>query len=319
MTARGIKTDREKRGLIGPVRSVHSEWAALSLVDGQECEEKCEPSEYEIYDPAGRLIEETSAERLQMQDPYKFVYRYDDNGNLIARDEYDYEGLLDFETIYFQGENGARTERTYNPINRAYSERIYDREGNILEIAHCHKDGTVESKYIYKYKKDGNKLEETSYEYRADYNYYRVNADSSVTTVTSYVSHKEEGELKDKTVRTYDAQGSEVERVIYRHDGSMWAKWVTTFDADGRTVEEHQYGAGCAITRRKVTTYDKRSNEKEEACYEADGSLNYKHELSYEYDAVGNWIKRTIYQWVTRWGKLYYEPVSVTYRKIAYY
>ncbi len=293
-----MKYDREKRNLIGPVRSVHSTWIPLTVVDGKVVEENREETDFEIYDRKGRLIEETSSDRALLQDPYRYVIKYDDEGNISLREEYSYAGPLQMTTLFSQDESGLLTETTYNSDNEISLQRIFDKDGNVLEYRHYYGKEVI-SRYTSEYRRSGNKVEEISYVY-----------DKSL---------KKDGEVRYRHVRTYNKEGKEVENISYRPDGSLWAKWTTTFDQTGHTLDEFHYDEDSSINQRTIRKFDKNGNIYEEACYEADGSLNYKREFQYEYDSTGNWIKQTITQWVTRWAELFYEPVSVTHRVVTYY
>ncbi len=293
-----MKYDREERNLIGPVFSVHTRWVPLTIVDGKVVEEEREETDFEIYDREGRLIEETSSERALLQDPYRYVFKYDDEGNISLREEFSYAGPLQMKTLFSQDESGLLVEMTYNSDNEISLQRISDKDSNVLEYKHYY-DEEVVSRYTYEYRRWDNKVEEISYEY-----------DNSL---------KKDGEVRYRNVRTYNKEGKEVENISYRPDGSLWAKWTTTFDQTGHTLVEFHYDEDSSIKKCTTRKFDERGNIYEEACYEADGSLNYRLEFHYEYDSKGNWIKQTINQWVTRWGKLFYEPVSVTHRELTYY
>jgi hypothetical protein len=65
---------------------------------------------------------------------------------------------------------------------------------------------------------------------------------------------------------------------------------------------------------------DDKGNRVEWTIFEVrDGTISSKLSYVYEFDAKGNWIKRTSSKWVTKDGRSYYEPENVYYRKIMYY
>ena len=69
-----------------------------------------------------------------------------------------------------------------------------------------------------------------------------------------------------------------------------------------------------------LSTLDEKGNQIEETSFETrDGSIRDKYSRTYEFDARGNWIKRTTSKWVTKDGKSYYAPAYVDYRTITYY
>jgi hypothetical protein len=50
-----------------------------------------------------------------------------------------------------------------------------------------------------------------------------------------------------------------------------------------------------------------------------DGTLLAKEVYTYEFDAVGNWVKMTTSVAVMEGGKVSFEPSEVTYRSISYF
>jgi hypothetical protein len=50
-----------------------------------------------------------------------------------------------------------------------------------------------------------------------------------------------------------------------------------------------------------------------------DGSLLAKEVYTYEFDAVGNWVKMTTSVAMIEGGKVTFEPSEVTYRSISYF
>jgi hypothetical protein len=49
------------------------------------------------------------------------------------------------------------------------------------------------------------------------------------------------------------------------------------------------------------------------------GSSVEKEKYTYEVDEQGNWIKKTLYHWVTEDGKSFYKLMNITYRTLTYY
>jgi hypothetical protein len=90
---------------------------------------------------------------------------------------------------------------------------------------------------------------------------------------------------------TYDADDN---RVVteWRQKGLLTDKWVYISDSRGLTTE---------------LTHYKGSHELAKEAYE------------YEFDAAGNWVKRTRSKWGNKDGGPYLEPKDVTYRIIVYF
>lgn len=289
---------RQQKNLHGTIRSVHSRCVPLSLIEGRLIEEDRENLEFEVYDPEGKLIEETSQERLMYQDPFKHVYNYSHGENIWVREEYDYAGPLESTTICCLNKKGLLTETTYSSSGEIQRQNISDKDGNILEYNH-YGNGKIVSAYRSTFRKLGNNVEEISYEFNE--------------------SQQIEGEVRYRSIRTYNTVGKEAEHVTYRPDDSLWAKWTTSFEQTGHTFEEFHYDENSSLTQSTTRKFDESGNIYEEECIKADGSLNYKLEFQYEFDATGNWIKQITNKWVLRWDQLFYEPVSVTHRMLSYY
>jgi protein TonB len=93
-----------------------------------------------------------------------------------------------------------------------------------------------------------------------------------------------------------------------------------TYDNKGGRVDSAYFlTAGGSLTGKEVYKYDDRGNIVEMTLQNEDGSLLAKETYTYEFDAVGNWVKMTTSVAVIEGGKLTFEPTEVTYRTIAYY
>jgi protein TonB len=95
---------------------------------------------------------------------------------------------------------------------------------------------------------------------------------------------------------------------------------TTTYDQKGTRVDNAYFlAAGGSLTGKEVYKYDERGNIVEMTLHGADGSLIAKEVYTYEFDAVGNWVKMTTAVAVIEGGKVNFEPSEVTYRTISYY
>ncbi|HEV2861233.1 MAG TPA: energy transducer TonB [Pyrinomonadaceae bacterium] len=95
---------------------------------------------------------------------------------------------------------------------------------------------------------------------------------------------------------------------------------TTTYDQKGNRVDNAYFlAAGGTLTGKEVYKYDDRGNMVEMTLHNADGTLLSKETYSYEFDAVGNWVKMTTSVAVIEGGKVTFEPSEVTYRTISYY
>jgi protein TonB len=95
---------------------------------------------------------------------------------------------------------------------------------------------------------------------------------------------------------------------------------TTTYDQKGNRVDNAYFlAAGGSLTGKEVYKYDERGNIVEMTLHNEDGSLLAKEVYTYEFDAVGNWVKMTTAVAVIEGGRVNFEPSEVTYRTISYY
>ncbi|HST52025.1 MAG TPA: TonB family protein [Pyrinomonadaceae bacterium] len=95
---------------------------------------------------------------------------------------------------------------------------------------------------------------------------------------------------------------------------------TTTYDQKGNRVDNAYFlEAGGSLTGKEVYKYDERGNIVEMTLHNDDGSLLAKEVYTYEFDAVGNWVKMTTSVAIIEGGQVTFEPSEVTYRTISYY
>lgn len=112
--------------------------------------------------------------------------------------------------------------------------------------------------------------------------------------------------------------GRLVEKDWYGSDGKLWMRY--TYNYKGNQKEELVYSADGSLNQKYLYTLDDKGNELEKISYQVkDDSIRDKYSSSYEFDAKGNWIKKTVSKWVTKDGKSSFEPYYVDYRTITYY
>jgi periplasmic protein TonB len=95
---------------------------------------------------------------------------------------------------------------------------------------------------------------------------------------------------------------------------------TTTYDQKGTRVDNAYFlAAGGSLTGKEVYKYDTRGNIVEMTLHNDDGTLLAKEVYTYEFDAVGNWVKMTTSVAMMEGGKVTFEPSEVTYRTISYF
>ena len=93
----------------------------------------------------------------------------------------------------------------------------FNENGNEIEINSFNPDGSLFSKYTYKYDDKGNQIEENSF-----------NSDEN---------------LVDKYTYKYDDKGNEIERNSFSSDGSLFLKYTYkyTYDQQGNWIQQIEY------------------------------------------------------------------------------
>ncbi|HJQ33954.1 MAG TPA: hypothetical protein VJ866_17365 [Pyrinomonadaceae bacterium] len=116
----------------------------------------------------------------------------------------------------------------------------------------------------------------------------------------------------------YDGKGRLVEEDLYDNSGKLWLRYVYKYE--GNKKEELVYSEDGSLNQKYVSTLDDKGNEVEESFYDVkDDSVSERYSYSYEFDAKGNWVKRTASKWAAKDGKEQFVPYSITYRTITYY
>jgi hypothetical protein len=188
------------------------------------------------------------------------------------------------------------------------------------------------------YNEQGNRTKEVSYDYRGNpfeitvYGYldgdrasksesiqYEYDPPPMVMPVTpGQPQPKYDPRYSYKYKYKYDAQGSLSEEVLHGSSGEVVQRIV--HKVKGNQKETSYHSEDGSLDRKYSYTLDDKGHEIEEIGYETkDGSVRYKYSYAYEFDAQGNWVKRTASKWVTKDGKSQSGPYSVTYRTLSYY
>ncbi|MDC0339067.1 hypothetical protein OAN33_05975 [Flavobacteriales bacterium] len=151
--------------------------------------------------------------------------------------------------------------------------------GKGTEFIEYYEDGSLSSKYTYKYDDNGNQIEE---------NYY--NSD---------------GVLSSKDTYKYDVNGNHNEGESYNSDGGLISKYLYKHDEDGNIIEEIDFDSNGILEYKTIFKYDDKGNPIEENNYKSDGSLVSKN--TYKYDDKGNQIEENVFN---SDGSLYYKSTS---------
>lgn len=115
----------------------------------------------------------------------------------------------------------------------------------------------------------------------------------------------------------YDEKKRLTEKTWLQSNGDVWLRYVYKYT--GNQKEELVYSENGSLNQRYLYTLDDKGNKIEQTFFGRDGSVEEKQAYTYEFDAKGNWIKRTTSRMLTKNGTAQLQPYSVYFRTITYY
>jgi TonB family protein len=285
-----VKQDGEREKLIGPVRTIRTQSASLSVESGKVKEGKRVTVSLQSFDPSGNLRESINYERNGAI-VGKRVLSYNAQGAKTEEESFNSKGALTSKTVYILGDAGQviQSDEYKDKELVAKTLYIYDEAKRLAEKRREQK-GSLESITGYKYDTAGRLIETTSSNSSGeptDRTVYTVTPEMIRVEKTNYKS-KDSGQ---KAVRVYDAQKRATDIIFYGSKGTVSWEWRFTYDARGNVTGE-EFGNEFSFS---------------------------KWDYAYEYDPSGNWVKRTTSRWYLISGKETPVPTEVQYRTIDYY
>lgn len=200
------------------------------------------------YTKTGK-VEDTSTDRNE------YLYKYDDNHKLE----------------YLIKEDAWRYEFTYDDNGRKISEVAYDSENR------------VDTRYDYKYNKDGKLIYELrdygSYKYE-----YNLDGKGNLISALDY----EEGEVVERTEYKRNSKGLEISRITYDANDNIISKLENKFDGDD-LVSGVEYDENGKVVKKYSYECDS-EGVISRICYDKDGDIEYE----YHYYSNGN-IERYVF------------------------
>ncbi|HEU4685862.1 MAG TPA: hypothetical protein VFS39_15260 [Nitrospira sp.] len=192
---------------------------------------------------------------------------------------------------------GRRTRETIDEGDgQPYLSRLYavDAAGRTVAEAAYHMCGTFSSLVVHVYDETGALRQDLTYQFRALLaRLYEYDSRGRISTHRDYKN----GRLLSSTLFRYDERDRVSERLEYDPRGALLATTAYHYDDRGHPVAE-------------------------ETIHPGDASLNSKSVSTYEFDARGNWTKRTVRHPIIpldEEGKPAKAPIEVTERSISYY
>jgi hypothetical protein len=342
------KSDLERAGLAGRVKSVELWRIEYALGDGGSVEYRRNHVSKTSYDEQGRRAEEVTYDQAGSVSQ-RLVYTYDAAGRSTGYEEY--SGLLDKglskprRHVYALDDAGRRTEYTVYDSNGSVASRFtyaYDAAGNKTEEAFYSWQGQRTGRIVYAYDARGNLLSQTSYDEADAVSWKNVNVYDAGGRKTESAQYRGEtlryrffykydgkGRLKEVETREFNA----VPNVIVTHSPEP-GRVVYTYDDEKRTKEAATYDARGALKKRLLYSLDEKGNDAGMKELNADGSpkpagirwFDEKATLrtvsgtptaEFVYDARGNWTRKTFL--IKPEGAERAEPYWAEVREIVYY
>lgn len=116
---------------------------------------------------------------------------------------------------------------------------------------------------------------------------------------------------------------TEVARINFKPDGPVEGARslleLTVYDISGKRIDNRTYPVINSTAGQETYDYDEAGRLLRTTVRNEQGAILSRTEYSYEFDAMGNWVKMTSSVVVSESGQQRLEPVEVAYRTIVYY
>jgi hypothetical protein len=203
---------------------------------------------------------------------YNKKYSFDNTGRYTEYTELTATGNLSYKIKYAYSAKDKKATLSYFDKDEKPTVKnvwTYNNKGERTEIQNYTKENKAEWRYVYTYNTNGNRIMQESY--------------------------KPDSTLYSKTTYTFDDKGNETGYLLqtpgYANSAEKYA-----YDDKGNKTEVQMLNGKNEINFRMVSIYDTNGNVIEEQNYKGqETTIRNKTTWKYQYDASGNWIKRTQY------------------------
>jgi hypothetical protein len=204
------------------VKSVEGEFTELRVEENGEITEiRKRISDFQLFDEAGRLIEDFSEGRAVCEeDEPRLKYLYDESGILIRKDKYDWDGEVHMGYSTFRySEDGGHVEDSFyfadeNKAELGHS-TAFDEAGRIVSTVN--------------FDSDGKPIEPGSYPQGSNETIEKTLPDGLRVEVKLF---KPDGTYSHKTITEYDIAGRVVNYSAYEADGTMYLRHEYEYELD---------------------------------------------------------------------------------------
>jgi hypothetical protein len=218
-------------------------------------------------------------------------FRFNKRGNLIENSEY--QSDQNFTYKYFYDNQDRLIEFISFIDNMKYViTKYFYQKGNLIEKSNYASNGILHSRI--KYKLDENGCPVIEFEYMSDgilYKYKRYLYDNNKKLIEE-ISYNSSGILEAKYNIVYDKDGFMIEENTYIPDNLLLTTTNKKYFNKGKTIETKMFTPANKNPIRIIEQYNEKGNLNKKLKYGPDGILSNNISYQYEYDKVGNWIKR---------------------------
>src|SRR6266404_1268227 len=225
----------------------------------------------------------------------KYTNRFDSSGNLIEADTFHADDSIEYRTFYSYDLPGRRSRFVIHKADGSILESwnyIYDITGDLAEIIVSNPAGSI--KKINVYSREGIMTQKT-------------------------VEYNSENSIKRSSVEIHDFNRRTFERSNYAADGSLDCKSISSYDTDGKETVRYDYVVHGTLDRKLVWAYDPTGNIIKVMKYSARGQLKEECSYIYDFDEVGNWIKKGMQMLILGSEPPQYRLGPVIYRTFTYW
>jgi hypothetical protein len=294
---KGKSSDNEKIHYFGNVKYIKEFSYVAStklgeITKGERKREKFQDNDiYIIFDLKGNAIEENyynSDDNLERKKSNKF----DEKGNMIEEKWHypnDSKDTLVYNDESLSEGSWQSRERRLNDNYKVISK--YNNNNNLVEREMYNFYGVLNSKETYKYNEIGKLIE--------------IDVITGVDSILTKETYKydikgnliERDGITDnnlhhtKEINKYDNKGNLVENDWISSDGSLVFKWIFKYDNKKKLIERKNI-YDKEILLRQTYKYDNNGNEIEKNLYDPRNNRHTMETFKYEFDKMGNWIKR---------------------------
>lgn len=207
-------------------------------------------------------IRRASGKIVKFAEESKYLYRFNQRGDVVERVEYDNNNMPSHRCLY-----------------------TYDSENRMVEAAWYKNDTLMTWKALYAYDDKGRMIEEAGYNSdgsKLDFTLYTYDAMGRKTEAACYSG---EGVLQLVSFLQYDENGLLKEDARYYGDGKLGYKYAYNYNESNCLVEIEEYDYEGPVSATKYIRNDEDRILAEES-YDARGTL--EDRKAYIYDTKGN-------------------------------